>query len=500
MSSMLGEDLISRQRARGAFYTPSSAAEFMAAWVLEDSPRTVLEPSFGDGIFLDALNKVSIDLGLTPARVIGVEIDQQTYTRTVTSGVLSPSDAILSDFLQVKPVAVDAIIGNPPYVRLRHMTTSESAVTMKAATVELGVEMDPSGSVWMPFVAHAVPFLRRGGRLALVLPFDATYVRYARPLWQYLGSQFGNLRLIRSRERVFSNLLQDVVILLAANKGAVCSTVRYNAYSQVTGFLRDQATIDVNIPIVDIVEGRRPFVWAHLAPELRQLLDGTIASSLVPARDLMRFNIGYVAGDKSFFHPSNETRDRFGLRSESLSPSLSSSRSLRGAGLYTSGVPEAATDNLFRPAECKSGIDDNDLAYIGYSKARGIDQRYKCRVRDPWYIVPYVKKPDVVLTVFTERPILAVNDAEVVASNSLLCGYLRDMTSSGFAARWYTSITLLHLEAEVHALGVGVMILVPRETGNVRVVHKNCISESGLAEIDRHLTAWRRGSCVPGWR
>ena len=489
MVDNISEGFASRQRARGAFYTPSSAAEYMAAWILEDSTQTVLEPSFGEGNFLDALNKVSGDLGRTAPRMIGVEIDEQAFACTVASGILQPADAILNDFLQVKPIDVDAVIGNPPYVRLRNMTTPEATAAMAAAAAQLGFEMDPSGSVWMPFVVHAVPFLRRGGRLALVLPLDVTYVRYARLLWQYLASQFGELRLIRSRERVFPELLQDVVILMASNKGAACNTVRYSAYSRLADLLKGDIAIEVDIPVSEIVEGRRPFTWAHVKPELRQLLDGPIASNLIPSRELVRFNIGYVAGDKSFFHPSIDTRTQFGLQDKSLVPALSSSRNLRNVGLYTSGMPDDAVDSLFRPTEDQLAVGDTDLTYIKHGEQLGIDQRYKCRVRKPWYIVPYVKTPDIILTVFTERPILAVNDAHLVASNSLLCGYLDGIDAGSFAARWYTSLTLLHIEAEVHSLGGGVMILVPREAGNVRIANHASIVASGLLEIDRRLSA-----------
>ncbi len=476
-----------RRQGRGAFYTPASAAEFMAAWVLESAPQTVLEPSFGDGTFLHALNKVSSEMEKTPPRLIGVEIDEQAFSRTVESGVIQPSDAILDDFLRVNPIEVDAVIGNPPYVRLRHMTAMEAGVAMDAVSAQLGIDMEPSGSLWMPFVAHAVPFVRRGGRLALVLPLDATYVRYARPLWAYLASQFGELQVIRSRERVFPNILQDVIILMASNKGATCNTVGYRAYLQIRDFLMDSPEVEADIEVAAIVEGERPFVWAHIKPELRELLTHVIEPNTVPARKMARFNIGYIAGDKSFFHPSNDARSRFGLTDESLVRTVSSSRSLRGAGLYTSRMPDASIDNLFYPLAGDSGMSDSDLAYVRYGVQLGVDQRYKCRVRDPWYIVPYVKSPDVVLTVFTERPILAVNDDGIAASNSLLCGYLDGIDAPSFAARWYTSVTLLHIETEVHSLGGGVMIMVPRETGNIRIVSHVNAPRAGLEEVDRHL-------------
>ncbi len=478
----------SQQRLRGAFNTPSLAANFMATWILKSNPHTVLEPCFGEGTFLHALSDASIDLQCTPPSVIGVEIDKKAFARATASGIPQLSRAILDDFLHVEPFEVDAVIGNPPYVRLRHMESSESAVAMEAAAVQLGFEMDPSGSVWMPFVAHSVAFVRQGGQLALVLPLDATYVRYAWPLWEYLASQFGELQVIRSQERVFPEILQDVVILMASNKGASCNTVRYQAYSQVTNFLTESPEVEAEIPITDIVNGRKPFIWAHVSAELRLLLEETVASNLVHTQNLARFNIGYVAGDKSFFHPSKEAQSNFGLREKSLRQALSSSRSLRRAGLYTSGMPGHAIDSLFLPTQGESEVEESDLAYIKHGELLGIDQRYKCRVRSPWYIVPYVKTPDVVLTVFSERPILAVNDARFVASNSLLCGYLNGIDARDFAARWYTSLTLLHIETEVHSLGGGVMVLVPRETGNIRIANPKDILESRLAEVNRRLS------------
>src|SRR5207247_475023 len=98
--------------------------------------------------------------------------------------------------------------------------------------------------------------------------------------------------------------------------------------------------------------------------------------------------------------------------------------------------------------------------FIKMGEKNGVSARYKCRVRDPWFVVPGIKVPDVVLTVFSERPVLLVNDGNYFASNSLLCGYCRNVTREAIAACWYTSLTLLQCELEVHALGGGVMIMV----------------------------------------
>ncbi|MBM4396445.1 MAG: hypothetical protein FJ087_12250 [Deltaproteobacteria bacterium] len=139
-------------------------------------------------------------------------------------------------------------------------------------------------------------------------------------------------------------------------------------------------------------------------------------------------------------------------------------------GLRTSAVDERAADYLFYP-ESSLALRPGERNYVAHGEANGVHKAYKCRVREPWYMVPDVRVPDLILSVFSERPVLSNNDGRFVASNSLLCGFLRSGTAEDFAASWYTSLTLLGCESEVHALGGGVMVLVPREAGNIRIAN-----------------------------
>jgi hypothetical protein len=103
--------------------------------------------------------------------------------------------------------------------------------------------------------------------------------------------------------------------------------------------------------------------------------------------------------------------------------------------------------------------------------------------------VPDVRVPDVVLSVFSERPILAINDAGFVATNSLLCGFLKAGTAEALVAAWYTSLTVLGLELQVHALGGGVMVVVPGEAGKVRVVRVAAIPDGHVERLAAALAA-----------
>jgi adenine-specific DNA-methyltransferase len=473
------------RRLLGAYYTPRSAADYMADWIVRHDGERVLEPSFGDGIFLRAVATSAARKTFAAVQLLGVEIDERAQARALHNGLIADDAVRRGDFLGVSPFKVQAVIGNPPYVRLRQLPPDQRERALNTACIVMGHAMDPSGSLWLPFILHAMRFLDDGGRLAFVLPYELTYVRYARPLWKALRGNFGSLHVLRTHERLFPELLQDVVILLADGYGARTDTVRYQAFERVDDLLDARPVVDETLDVDDLVRGERAFVAALLGDELRQLLRTRVAGLTVPARKLVTFNIGYVAGDKEFFHPTGKETHDYRLPTRSLRPALTSTRALKGAGLCTSSLDASRMGKLFLPDP--GALAAGERRYIATGAERGVAQRYKCRVRDPWFVVPGTHVPDIVLSVFSERPALLLNDAGYFASNSLLCGYRVAATGEEFATGWYTSLTLLQCELEVHALGGGVMVLVPREAGNVRLPKSIQAHKDHLDRLDQLL-------------
>ncbi len=455
---------LQQARARGVYYTPLAAAAEMARWTIRGDVSSVLEPSVGDGVFAAALREVSEPRAGQQLQVTGVEHSRSALGRVVSLGLIDESNAIRSDFLAVKPFPVDAVLGNPPYVRLRNLATAEARRALRVSASALGEEMDPSGSIWMPFVLHATQFLRPGGRLAFVLPFDLTYVRYARPLWKFLGDNYSSLRVARSRERLFPEILQETVILFADGRGGSTSEVTFETYETGDQFDSGTPSHSTDLPLSGIVEGERLFATALLPQPARQLLE-SITPNLVPLSSVADIRIGYVSGDKSFFHPSGESIHDFSLPARHLRPALVSSRQMTGKGLLSS---ECFPQSLYLPKP--STLTAGDRKYLAHGEHTGVADRYKCRIRDPWYVVPGLRIPDIVFPVFTEKPLMMINDARAYASNSLICGYLDDCHPEALARSWFTSLTRLQMELNVHSLGGGVFVLVPNEVSAIQIV------------------------------
>ena len=43
------------QKLRGGYYTPQHLADYTAKWVLASNPKSIIEPSCGDGAFLQSI-------------------------------------------------------------------------------------------------------------------------------------------------------------------------------------------------------------------------------------------------------------------------------------------------------------------------------------------------------------------------------------------------------------------------------------------------------------
>jgi hypothetical protein len=109
--------------------------------------------------------------------------------------------------------------------------------------------------------------------------------------------------------------------------------------------------------------------------------------------------------------------------------------------------------------------------YLNSKKAREVRKGYKCRNRNPWYVVPDVRVPDAFLSYMSgARPVLVRNEAGCVCTNSVHAV----MTKSGHSVHslqrvWSHPLVDLSCELEGHPLGGGMLKLEPREAANVRL-------------------------------
>ena len=474
------------KKKTGSYYTCEKITEFMARSIINNSSTRVLEPSFGDGIFIEAIQNRFKKIGNSTAEIYGVEIQKEIYENFCKRNAIK--DVICDDFMKIKNLPeMDAVIGNPPFVRIRNLDKSSKENALNAS-LEMGIDMQTSGSLWMPFILHSCKFLKKDGSLSFVLPYEITYVKYAFPLWLFLKRNFSNITIVRIQKDFFPDVDVETVILTATGFGGDTNIVNYCLYKS-TDDLFDNNHANTNIiNINDILSGERPFVMALLTEKQRKLIAVLKENNfLTPINKLCKFKIGYVSAHKEYFHPTDQTIRAYNLPNTNLTPIITNMKEINKskAGLYLN--EGCFSQKLYLP----KSITEYDQTYIDYGLSQNVHKRYKCKQRKPWYVTPDVNIPDMVLTVFGNIPKLLINSGKYNVTNSLLCGYIKKdaISAENIASRWYNSLTLLSIELQVHSLGGGVLVLVPGEADTIMVLSElpNTINKDFSNQINRLL-------------
>ena len=107
-------------------------------------------------------------------------------------------------------------------------------------------------------------------------------------------------------------------------------------------------------------------------------------------------------------------------------------------------------------------------AYIAHGEKLGVHKAYKCTVRNPWWTVPLVERPDLLFTYMNhDRPRLTTNEAGALILNSLYGVKLRKgMKTIGKAnlpIACLNTVTLLGSEIVGRAYGGGLLKHEPKE-------------------------------------
>jgi hypothetical protein len=275
-------------------------------------------------------------------------------------------------------------------------------------------------------------------------------------------------------------------LLFANGAGKSTNSVVCEDYESFSDLKKRNLSATSKVLVEDILSGSKPFMKALLSPSEREWLRD-LQSETMEAKEVVKFNIGYVSGHKSFFHPSDEVVRSFRLPERSIKKSVVTGRKMNRATLSISEV-ESATENLWLPDPQR--LTAGELRYIAWGEEQSIHMGHKASRRSPWYLVPGVMKPDFFVTVFGDLPRLIINDTGLPASNSILTGkFIKTEKPLYFALSWYTSVTRLGIELSVHSLGGGVLVLVPREADAIRMppVYHGKVPASLLNRLEKCL-------------
>ena len=446
-----------------------------------------------------------------PNQVFGVEIDPNTHAqiseKLLDEFGLKKHHLVLANFFDLDDLPVrrvDAMIGNPPFIRYQRFSGDTRKLALQCAAKQ-GVQLTELSSSWAPFLVHSIAMVKQGGRTAMVVPMEIVHATYALPVLEHLSRAFGTVTFLTFKKKLFPDLNENTLLLLAEDKGASSSRFLWRDLAHAGSLAEIQYRGQYSrlgarhINGQGVAQGKERLIEYFIPKKARELYH-ELKSLPLTCRlgGLADVGIGYVTGSNDFFHLDLEETRIWGIPQAYLKPTIRRSRALTGlrfTKIDWRKALEMGEASYLLSIESETDLPKNVRKYIEYGEAQGIPKAYKCRTRSPWFRVPHVYQPDAFLTYMSgATPRLVANDARVCASNSLHILRLRPqipLTSSAIAALWQTSLTHLSAEIEGHALGGGLLKLEPTEAENV-VVAANQASRRQLEELAEELDTLAR--------
>ncbi len=462
------------RKALGAFYTGQPAADRLVEWAVCNASESVLDPSCGDGIFVGAAYSRLRELGCDSPDICGVDVSEDAL-RLAHERVES-ARLVQEDFFNLTPSSLgsfDCVVGNPPFIRYQTFNGDKDSLGHKRAK-EAGVNLPRLASSWAPFLVHASRFLRRGGRLGMVMPAELGHAMYAREVLRFLVGNFRHVAVEMFRDKLFEELSQSTVLLFCEGYGEANRAFIVTSSDDLKGNDRQVARVDPAL----IVSGRFRFTHYLVPQEARSLYEGLAADKRVQrlgnAADI---GIGYVTGANDFFHLSAEECRRWEIPKRFLRPCVLNLRGFKGLEYDQQHWKDQRSKGekvylLALPSRPSEALPTSVQAYLRHGESTGLRKRYKCRIRQFWHSVPHIRIADAFLSYMSgTQPLLVTNAADLVAPNTVhVLRFNQSCKPLYYAASWKSSLTRLSCELEGHALGGGLFKLEPSEAGNVLVV------------------------------
>ncbi|NLO05605.1 MAG: N-6 DNA methylase [candidate division WS1 bacterium] len=479
-----------REKLFGQFFTPEEVAAYLVGWAVRSHSARVLDPSCGDGEFLRQLRGA-----------VGIELCGEHAAHASVSA--PDAEVVQADFFEWalrQGPSFDAVVGNPPFIRYQQFNGATRKRALQLSR-RIGCQFNGLTSSWAPFIAVSASLVRPGGRMAFVVPAEIGHATYAAPLVEGLCRHFASVAVIAVREKLFPHLSQDAWLLFADGKGGSTDRIGLTALEQFN------PEIDPAVPACDISLQS----WRAMGGRLRRFLiprrlhDAYLSSvggnGVARLQDVADVTIGYVSGDNDFFHFTPNAARLYGIPGDCLRPTIR-----RGEQLTADFVDDRLIDRWLAANEQICVLDlstANELPrpvadYLESPRADEARTRYKCRVRDPWYIIPGVEKtPSAFITCMSGRETrLSINRAGAVCTNSVLAVTLRRrIPQTDLLRAWQHPLSRLSQELEGHPLGGGMLKIEPGEARRVHLpltpFRASKTEEQAITEAIKLMRRWR---------
>ena len=480
------KEKLSPQKLRGGYYTPQTIAEFLCRWSIQEDTDSVLEPSCGDGSFIEAAIRRFKGLGMDgkniDGKIKGIELIEEEALKADERAKdlgLKSKTIVNSDFFHYvesnKAVKYDAIIGNPPFIRYQNFPEEHRELAIKMMQ-DLGMKPNKLTNIWVPFLVVSASLLNENGRLGMVIPAELFQVKYAAETRIFLSKFFERITIITFKKLVFEKIQQEVVLLLCEKQVDHGKGIRAIECENVDELisLDFKAINGSNVKPIDHTTEK----WTKYfldEDEINLLRRLKADKRVMSCEGILDVDVGLVTGRNEFFMMKEEQVKKWSLEDFTI-PVTSKSNQLKGITFSEGDFKEnsqaqKAVYLFLPPDEDFEQLPEVCQKYIKYGEEQGFNTGYKTRIRKRWYITPSRWVPDAfALRQVSDYPKIIMNETGASSTDTIHRVRFKEGVDKNLATlSFLNSLTLAFSEITGRSYGGGVMTFEPSEIEEIQI-------------------------------
>ena len=494
-----------KQKLRGAYYTPLQLANAIVKNFVSENINTVLEPSCGDGVFIDSLMQFNMINKFDS--ITAVEIDSNEAAKVRNNYCNCKNIHVHNeDFFEfynhvINNQQYDLILGNPPYIRYQYLTDIQRELQSEILITH-GMKANKLINTWVAFVVACVQLLSDNGKIAFIIPAEILQVAYAEDLRLYLSDNLMRITLITFKQLVFPDIEQEVVVFIGekgigekgiGEKGIGEKGIRIIEIDNLADLVKLDLQQNGFQKMQHVKEKwTKYFITAEEISLIQRIRSD---SRFAKFSDYGLINIGITTGNNSYFSITEKTCLQYGLDDVTL-PLIG--RSSHAHGIYFTNEDWKANKSSGKKARLIN-FPNTEYAeypakhkkYIALGETEGANKGYKCSIRDRWYIVPSIWIPD---AFFLRRnnlyPKFVLNRCNAVSTDTMhRIKFNNTVEAENILLVYYNSISFAFTEICGRSYGGGVLEILPGEMGNIMLPKiqtiNTTIRTNLLKQIDR---------------
>jgi adenine-specific DNA methylase len=480
----------SEDKLRGGFYTPNPIAAFILKWAFNGNKELdILEPSCGDGVFLEEIQKGSYQY----KSVTAIEFNEVEATKSRNIG-LDKSEVINSDFHDFcinTNKKFDLIIGNPPYIRYQYFDKIQQKYAAEIFN-KAHLKYSKLTNAWVSFVVGSSLLLKDQGKIGFVLPAEILQVSYAQTLREFLAHFYNKINIVSFEKLVFPDIQQEVVLLLCEKNNSKEHLIEHLELRNAEELQKlDVSKLKSPKKKIDFKSNKWTFYFLE-QKEIDFLEKLQESEQIAKLGEYAKVEVGITTGSNPFFTVPLSTVESYDL-SKYAKPLVGRSVQVPSA-IFThddwqlNREMEARTHLLSFPKMQDLNGSKGARDYIAWGEEQKINEGYKCRIRDEWQIVPSLRISD---ALFIRRnnlyPKLIINEAGAFTTDTMHRVTVKPhIDIKALTASYYNSLSLALSEICGRSHGGGVLELMPNEVEEILLPYHS-ENASLLTHIDKMI-------------